>query len=177
MWCSWIYDPSIGRGVDCNQGMARIVVLGIQLFWLLLLCTLGDDISKAVFLKYLRHHIYLFLHACRFQMDSLVVVCAFLSFSSLFSFGSRGISEGFCVPFLLRMCMRFSFIFIFRFIIFVSVIMHSECMCPWAFDCAPHVDELGFLFCQGFDKFLKRRHLPGGSRGEFDSMECGYEYK
>jgi hypothetical protein len=49
--------PSIGRGVDGNQGMARITFLGIQIFWLLLLCTLGDAISKVVLLKYLRHHI------------------------------------------------------------------------------------------------------------------------
>jgi hypothetical protein len=108
-------------------------------------------------------------------MESFVTVCAFLSFSSLFSFGSRGISEGFCVPFLLCMCMRFPLIFIFRFLIFVVFIMHSKCMCPWAFDCA-HVDELGLLLRQGFDKVLKRRHLPGGSRGEYDSMECIYEY-
>jgi hypothetical protein len=105
-----------------------------------------------------------------------VTICAFLSFSSLFSFGSRDIDEGFCVPFLLHMCMRFPLIFIFRFLIFLASIMHSECMHPWAFDCT-HVDELCFLLCQGFDKVLKRRHLPGGSRGESDSMECGYEYK
>jgi hypothetical protein len=54
--------------------------------------------------------------------------------------------------------------------------MHNECMHPWAFDCT-HVDELGFLLCQGFDKVLKRRHLLGGSRGESDSMEYGYEYR
>jgi hypothetical protein len=109
-------------------------------------------------------------------MESFVTVCAFLSFSSLFSFGSGGIGEGFCVPFILHMCMRFSLIFIFIFLIFVAAIMHSECMLPWAFDCA-HVDELGLLLCQGFDKVLKRRHLPSGSRGEYDSMECGYEYR
>jgi hypothetical protein len=51
-------------------------------------------------------------------MESFVTVCAFLSFSSLFSFGSGGIGEGFCVPFLLCMCMRFPLIFIFRFMIF-----------------------------------------------------------
>jgi hypothetical protein len=109
-------------------------------------------------------------------MESFVTVCAFLSFSSLFSFGSGGIGEKFCVPFLLRMCMSFPLIFIFRFLIFVAAIMHSECMRPWAFDCA-HVDELGLLLCQAFDKVLKRRHLLGGSRGESDSMECGYEYR
>jgi hypothetical protein len=43
---------------------------------------------------------------------------------------------------------------------------------PWI----AHVDELGFLLCQGFDKVLKRRHLAGGSKGESDNMECGYEY-
>jgi hypothetical protein len=52
------------RGVDGNQGMARIVFLGIQIFWLLLLGTLGDAISKVVLLKYLRHQIYFFcMHA------------------------------------------------------------------------------------------------------------------
>jgi hypothetical protein len=105
-----------------------------------------------------------------------MTVRAFLPFSFLFPFGTGGISEGFCAPFLLQMCMRFSIIFIFRFMIFVASIMNSECMWPWAFDCA-HVDELGLLLCQGFDKFLKRRHLLGGSRGESDSMECGYEYR
>ena len=55
MWCSWIYDLSIGRGVDGNQGMARIAFLRIQIFWLLLLGTLEDAISKVVLLKYLRH--------------------------------------------------------------------------------------------------------------------------
>jgi hypothetical protein len=72
--------------------------------------------------------------------------------------------------------MRFLFIFIFRFMIFVDAIMHSECMHPWAFDCA-HVDEISFLLCHGFDKVLKRRHLPGGSRGESKCMECGYKYR
>jgi hypothetical protein len=108
-------------------------------------------------------------------MESFVTVCAFLSFSSLFSFGSGGIGEGFCVPFLLCMCMIFSLIFIFIFLIFVAAIMHNEYMRPWAFECT-HVDELRFLLCQGFDKVLKRRHLLGGSRGESDSMECRYKY-
>jgi hypothetical protein len=107
-------------------------------------------------------------------MESFVTIRAFLPFSSLFPLGSRGIGEGFFVPFLLQMCMSFQFVFIFRFLIFVASIMHSECMRPWAFDCA-HVDELGLLLCQGFDKVIKRRHLPGSSRGEYDSMECGYE--
>ena len=115
--------------------MARIAFLGILIFWLLLLGTLEDVISKVVLMKYLRHHIYFFFHACVFRMESFVTRCAFLPFSSLFPFGSRGISEGFCVPFLLRMCMIFPFIFIFRFLIFVASIMHSECMHPWAFDC------------------------------------------
>jgi hypothetical protein len=53
--------------------------------------------------------------------------------------------------------------------------MNSECMHPWAFNCA-HVDEIGFLLCQGFDKVLKRRHLLAGSRGKYGIMECGYEY-
>ena len=119
--------------------------------------------------------IYFFFHACGFRMESFVIVCAFLPFSSLLPFGSRGIGEGFCVLFLLRMCMRFPFIFIFIFLIFVAAIMHSECMRPWAFY-SSHVDELGLLLCQGFDKVLKRRHLLGGSRGEYDSMECRYEY-
>jgi hypothetical protein len=108
-------------------------------------------------------------------MESFVTVCAFLSFYSLFSFGSGGISEGFNVPFLLHMCMRFPIIFVFRVLIFLAAIMHSECMLPWAFDCA-HVDELGLLLCQGFNKVLKRRHLLGGSRGKYDSMEWRYEY-
>jgi hypothetical protein len=71
------------------------------------------------------------------------ILCDNMCISPLFPFGFGGIDEKFCVPLLLRMCMRFSFIFIFRFMIFVSTIMHSECMHPWAFDCA-HVDELGF---------------------------------
>jgi hypothetical protein len=109
-------------------------------------------------------------------MESFVTICAFLSFSSLFSFRSGDISEGFCVPFLVRMCMSFLIIFIFQFMIFLAAIMHSKCMRSWAFDCA-HVDELGLLLCQGFDKVLKRRHLPSGSRGEFDSIKCRYEYR
>jgi hypothetical protein len=109
-------------------------------------------------------------------MESFVTVHAFIPLSPLFPFGSGGIGEGFCVPFLLRMCMRFSFIFIFRFLIFVVAILHNECMSTWAFDCA-HVDELGFFLCHGFNKFLKKRHLPVDSRGESDIMECGYEYR
>jgi hypothetical protein len=105
-----------------------------------------------------------------------MTVRAFLPFSSLFPFGSRGIGEGFCVPFLLQMCMRFPFVFLFRFLIFLASILDNECMCPWAFDYA-HVDELGFLLCQRFDKVLKRRHLLGGSKGEYERMECGYEYR
>jgi hypothetical protein len=108
-------------------------------------------------------------------MESFVTICALLSFSSLFFFVFGGIGEGFCVPFLLRMCMRFLLIFIFRFMIFVAAIMHSKCMRHWAFYCA-HVDELGLLLCQGFDKVLKRRHLLGGYIGESDSVECRYEY-
>jgi hypothetical protein len=137
--------------------MARIAFLGIQIFWLLLLGSIGDVISKVVLLKYLRNHVYLFFHVCGFQMESFVTVRAFLPFSSIFPFGSRGIGEGFCVPFLLWMCMSFPFVFIFRFLIFVAAIMHNECMCPWAFDCY-HDDELGLLLCQRFDKVLKRRH-------------------
>jgi hypothetical protein len=129
-----------------------------------------------VLMKYLRHQIYLFFHACRFWMESFVIVRAFLPFFSLFSFGSRGIDEGFCAPFLLQMSMRFLLIFIFIFMMFVAAIMHNECMHPWAFYFT-HVDELGFRLCQGFDKVLKRRHLLGGSRGESDSMECRYKYR
>jgi hypothetical protein len=155
--------------------MARITFLGIWIFWILLLGTLEDAISKFVLLKYLRHQMYLFFHACIFRMESFVTVRAFLPFSSLFSFGSKGIGERFCVPLIIRMCMRFSFIFIFRFMIFLVTIMCGECMRLWAFDCA-HVDELGLLLCQGFNKVLKRRHLSAGSRGESDRMECGYQY-
>jgi hypothetical protein len=104
------------------------------------------------------------------------ILCENMIISPLFPFGSGGISEGFCVRFILRMCMRFSFIFIFIFMIFLASIMHSECMRPWAFHCA-HVDENCLLLCHGFDKVLTRRHLPGGSEGEFDRMECGYEYR
>jgi hypothetical protein len=100
-------------------------------------------------------------------MESFMEVCAFLPFSSLSTFGSRGIGEGFCVPFLLQICMSFHFVFIFIFMILMVAILHNKFMCLWAFDFA-YVDELGFLLYQGFEKFLKRRHLPGGSRGEFD---------
>jgi hypothetical protein len=58
----------------------------------------------------------------------------------------------------------------------MAAILHSKCMHLWAFDFA-HVDELGLLLCQGFDKVLKRRHLPGGSGGEFDLMECGKKHR
>jgi hypothetical protein len=95
------------------------------------------------------------------------ILCYSMCISPLFFFGSGGIGEGFCVPFLIRMYMRFP-------LIFVASILHSECMHLWAFDCA-HVDEFGLHLCQGFDKFLKRRHFLGGSRGESDSMECRYE--
>jgi hypothetical protein len=83
------------RGVDGNQSMARISFLGILIFWILLLGTLGDEISKVVLLKYLGHLIYLFLHTCGFWMESFMEVSAFLPFSSLSTFGSRGIVEGF----------------------------------------------------------------------------------
>jgi hypothetical protein len=49
----------------------------------------------------------------------------------------------------------------------MASILHSKCMHLWAFVFS-QVDELGFLLCQGFDKFLKRRNLLGGSRGEFE---------
>jgi hypothetical protein len=58
----------------------------------------------------------------------------------------------------------------------MAAILHSECMHLWAFDFS-HVDELGFLLCQGFDKVLKRRNLLGGSRGKYEIMEFGYEYR
>jgi hypothetical protein len=87
-------------------------------------------------------------------MESFVTVRAFLPFSSISSFGSRGICEGFCVPFLLRMCKSFPFFFIFRFFILMALILHSKCMHLWAFDFF-HVDEIGLLLCQGFDKLLK----------------------
>jgi hypothetical protein len=90
-----IYDPSIGRRVDGNQSMARIVFLQILIFWLPLLGTLEDAISKVVLLKYLGHLIYLFLHTCGFWMESFMEVSAFLPFSYLSTFGSGGIIEGF----------------------------------------------------------------------------------
>jgi hypothetical protein len=52
---SLIYDPSIERGVDGNQGISRIAFLGILILSLLLLGTLGDGISKVVLLKYVGH--------------------------------------------------------------------------------------------------------------------------
>jgi hypothetical protein len=61
--------------------------------------------------------------------------------------------------------MRFNFLFIFIFMILMASILHSKCMRLCAID-FPHVDELGFLLCHGFDKFLKRRHVPNGSRRE-----------
>jgi hypothetical protein len=91
-----------------------------------------------------------------------VIVRAFLPFSSLLPLEFGGISEGFCVPFLILLCMIFLFILIFIFFIFLDEIFHSECMHLWVFDFS-HVHELGFLSCQGFDKILKRRHLLGGS--------------
>jgi hypothetical protein len=97
-------------------------------------------------------------------MESFVTVHSFLPFSSLSPFGSEAIGEAFCVPFLLRMCVGFPFIFIFIFIILMDAIFHGKCMHLWSFDFF-HVDELDFLLCQGFDKVLKRRCLPGGSRG------------
>jgi hypothetical protein len=109
-------------------------------------------------------------------MESFVTVRAFLPFYSLFPFGSGGIGEWFYVPFLLQMCIIFHFVFIFRFLIFVSSILHSEYMNLWAFDFS-HVDELGLLLCHGFDKVLKKRNLLGGSKGESDIMECGYKYR
>ena len=104
-------------------------------------------------------------------MESFVTIREFIPFSSLSPFGSEGIGEGFCVPFLLRMCMRFIFVFIFRFLILVASILHNKSMRLWAFDFS-HVDELGLLLCHGFDKVLKRRHLLGGSRGEYDIIVC-----
>ena len=98
------------------------------------------------------------MHACRFWMESFMTVRTFLPFSSLSTFGSRGIGEGFWVPSLLQMGMSFPFVFIFRFLILMASIFHSKCIHLWAFDFS-HVDELGFLLCQGFDKFLKRRHF------------------
>jgi hypothetical protein len=80
-----------------------------------------------------------------------VTIHAFFHFSSLSPFGSRGIGEGFCVPFLFWMCMIFIFFFIFRFMILVASILHSKYMPIWAFDFS-HVHELGLLSCQGFDK-------------------------
>jgi hypothetical protein len=118
-------------------------------------CNIQGFFSKVFETSY----IYIF-HACGLWMKSFVTVRAFLPFSSIFPFGCEGISEEFFVSFLLLMCMSFLFIFIFRFPIFVVAIMRSECMRPWAFDCA-HVDELGFLLCQGFDKVLKRCNNPG----------------
>jgi hypothetical protein len=75
--------------------MVRIAFLGILILWLLLLGTLRDAISKVLLLKYLGHLIYLFLHTCRFCMESFMVVSAFLPLSSLSTFGFRGIVEGF----------------------------------------------------------------------------------
>jgi hypothetical protein len=49
----------------------------------------------------------------------------------------------------------------------MAAILHSKCMHLWAFDFS-HVDELGLLLCQGFDKVLKRRNLLGGFECESD---------
>jgi hypothetical protein len=64
--------------------------------------------------------------------------------------------------------MSFHFVFIFRFLILmIASILHSKCMYLWAFDFS-HVDEVGLLLYQGFDKLLNIRHLPGSSRGKID---------
>jgi hypothetical protein len=54
-----------------------------------------DAISKVVLMKYLGHLIYHFLHACGFLMESFMEVNAFLPISSLSTFESGGIIEGF----------------------------------------------------------------------------------
>jgi hypothetical protein len=140
-------QSSIGRGVDGNQSMARIAFFGILIFWLFLIGTPSGWDLQGFLLKYLGHLIYLFLHTCRFWMESFMAVSAFLPFSSLFTFGSGGIVEVFLVPFLLWICMCFPFVFVFRFLILMTAtILHSKCMHFWAFDFV-HIDELVLLLC------------------------------
>jgi hypothetical protein len=93
-------------------------------------------------------------------------VSTFLPFSSLSTFGPRGIIEGFLVPFLIWICMYFLFVFVFIFLLLMtSIIFHSKCMHLWGFVFS-HIDELVLLLCQRLDKGFKGGHHPGGSRGE-----------
>jgi hypothetical protein len=52
--------------------MARISFPRILIFWILLLGTLKDVISKVVLLNYLCHLIYMFLHTCGLWMESFI---------------------------------------------------------------------------------------------------------
>ena len=99
-------------------------------------------------------------------MESFLAVCAFLHFLPFFTFGSRGIIEGFGVPFLLWICMCLSFVFGFKSLFWVMIaIMHSKSMCLGALDFS-HTDELVLFLRQRFNKSIKSRHGPILTRDE-----------
>jgi len=100
----------------------------------------------------------------------------FLKYSPITSNYKHLLDIGFWVPFLLQIFMCFPYVFIFRFLVFMTTsIFHSKFMHLWGFDFS-HVDYLALLLCQRFDKFLKRRHILDGSTGECNWMECRYEH-
>ena len=130
----------------------------------LLLGSLWNAIPKVVLQKYLGHLIYLLLHAWVFWMETFPKICAFLQFLQFFTFGSKGIIEGFGVPFLLWICMCLSFVFRSLFWVMTPII-HNKNMCLGALDFS-HTDELVFFLRQRFNKSIKSGRGPVLTRGD-----------
>jgi hypothetical protein len=80
------------RGVDGNQDMDIIAFIGILIFWLLLLGTLGDAISKVSFAEVFGS-LDLYFYSYMRILDGILYGSKCIS--SLSTFGSGGIVEGF----------------------------------------------------------------------------------
>jgi hypothetical protein len=88
-------------------------------------------------------------------MIAIVAVTAFgIPFISFSTFGTRGIIEGFGVPFILWLCMFISLAFFLGLqIACVVSLMHNKCMCIGYLD-YPHLDEVLFFMHEGFNKLI-----------------------
>jgi len=164
MGCTRIYNPWIKWGINCNQSM-MITFMRSKIFFLLLLDSLWNEVSKVVLLKCMYHKIDLFLHTCGFFMIRFIEVSALLSLilGIWRVFGAWRIIKGFGISI-------FPVLFGWPF-----SIMHGECMCFGIFHEA-HMYEFCLLLCKRLNEQSQRKHFPTCSKKASSRMEIGDIY-
>jgi hypothetical protein len=144
-----------------------ITFLRSRIFFLLLLDSLWNEVSKVVLLKCLCYKVDLFLHACGFFMIQFIALSALLSLLLLLGiwrvFGTWRIIKGFGIS-LLPVLFGWTF-----------SIMHGECMCFGIFHEA-HLYDFCLLLCKRLNELSQHRHFPICSKKTSARMKIGDIY-